>query len=92
MSNFIGKVISVSEKMKIQRALKPDINKVMLEMKSDADEHVFFEVRDACISILEREEIKPGDYVSVSYLFKGSKNGIVPYNNIVVTDISLIKS
>ena len=91
MNKFIGKVGEISEKQKFQRALKSDLIKITMEVTSDADETVFFEVRDACIKLLENNEISTGDYVEVNYLFKGSKNGIVKYNNIVVTDLKLIK-
>ena len=90
MNKFIGKVGDISEKKIIQRALKDDIIKIILEVTSDADETVFFEVRDACIKLLETNNIKTGDYIEVRYLFKGSKNGTVQYNNIVVSDIKLI--
>lgn len=90
MNKFIGKVGEVSDKKIIQRALKDDLVKIILEVTSDAGETVFFEVRDAGIKLLENSEISTGDYVEVSYLFKGSRNAAILYNNIILTDITLI--
>ena len=92
MSEIIGKVESISEKKIYQRTLRPDLEKVILEISSDDNQKVFFEVRDSCIKLLEYENIKVGDTVEVKYTFQGSKNGDIIYNNIVVTTIKLLKN
>lgn len=90
MNKFIGKVGFISEKKIVQRALKDDIVKITIEVVSDTGEMVFFELRDNSIILLENNQISPGDIIEVFYQFKGSKNGITLYNNIVVTDMNLI--
>lgn len=90
MNKFIGKVGYISEKKIVQRALKDDIVKITVEVISDTGEVVFFELRDNSIILLENNQISPGDTVEVFYQFKGSRNGITLYNNIVVTDMNLI--
>ena len=92
MSEIIGKVENISEKKIYQRALKPDLEKVILEISSDDNQKVFFEVRDSCIRLLKYENIQIGDTVEVNYTFQGSKNGDIIYNNIVVTTIKLLKN
>ena len=47
MSEIIGKVENISEKKIYQRALRPDLEKVILEISSDDNQKVFFEVRDS---------------------------------------------
>lgn len=92
MSEIIGKIESISEKKIYERALRPNLEKVILEVFSDDNQKVFFEVRDSCIKLLEHENIKVGDTVEVKYTFQGNKNGDIIYNNIVVTAIKLLKS
>lgn len=92
MSEIIGKVESISDKKLFERALRPNLEKIILEILSDDNQRVFFEVRDSCIKILEYENIRVGDTVEVKYAFQGSRNGDITYNNIVVTTVKLLKS
>lgn len=78
-------VVEVGELIPIKRKGKPDLNKIMMVVRT-SDNQVFYpEVRNSNLKKLNN--IYEGDIVKIEYSLQGSEKSYKRYNNIVIEDI-----
>ena len=88
---FTGYFESMSTPETISKEGKPTKKRSVVKVTTEDEQTVYFEVRDAVISRIEKLGLISGDVVEIGFVFIGSEKNGRTYNNIFINQIDYAK-
>lgn len=85
-----GTITEVGDLVEIKRVGKPILVKRIVSFKSEGDQVIHFEIRNAKLDEYPELEDLVGVNLEIDFFFDGSEKGEVKYNNIVINNIRVI--
>ena len=92
LTPFVGQFQSMSKPETLNNTEgKPVKRRSVVKITTEDGQMVFFEIRDAVISRIEKLGIQPGDTIKVGFVFIGSEKNNRVYNNLFINHIYYVQ-